>query len=275
MADLDHPQTGQEGHPNTSFVEYNDDSDTESIYSPLDRLSLDESNIGPIAAAIPSAHILDIANVSGTNSATASLPTRDTTTAPVPGELTLEPLVFLGMARPIPSEAASIRQKYGPIAYADDVVKAFGLPTARALAKEMAFHVARLHYHSVRDSHRVVFRLALPGTYNTTTRRGGGAPYLKMIDYYSQDLWRKHQFPVFPLPHPVHLLGGASSEDELLEAFSVDYHRSAAEIMDEVREMSSFPRVTYGYYFALSDDMVREIDAFRSEDASDDDDDDN
>ncbi|KAJ0275742.1 hypothetical protein COL940_008653 [Colletotrichum noveboracense] len=271
MADLDHPQTGQEGHPNICFVEDNEDSDTESISSPLDRLSLDESNIGPIAGAIPSAHILDIANVSGTNSAAASPPTPNTTTAPLPRELTLEPLVFLGMARPIPSEAASIRQKYGPIAYADDVVKAFGLATARALAKEMAFHVARLHYHSVRDSHRVVFRLALPRTYNTTTRRGGGAPHTNP----AEDLWRKHQFPVFPLPHPVHLLGGASSEDELLEAFSVDYHRSAAEIMDEVREMSSFPRVTYGYYFALSDDMVREIDAFRSEDASDDDDDDN
>ncbi|KAJ0374265.1 hypothetical protein COL26b_007511 [Colletotrichum chrysophilum] len=270
MADLDHPQTGQEGHPNTCFVEDNEDSDTESISSPLDRLSLDESNIGPIAAAIPSAHILDIANVSGINLAAASSPVPNTTTVPVPRELTLEPLVFLGMARPIPSEAASIRQKYGPIAYADDIVKAFGLPTARALAKEMAFHVARLHYHSVRDSHRVVFRLALPRTYNTTTRGGGGAPHTNP----AEDLWRKHQFPVFPLPHPVHLLGGASSEDELLEAFSVDYHRSAAEIMDEVREMSSFPRVTYGYYFALSDDMVREIDAFRSEDASDDDDDD-
>ncbi|KAJ4994915.1 hypothetical protein K4K48_011540 [Colletotrichum sp. SAR 10_66] len=252
MADLDHPQTGQEGHPNTCFVEDNEDSDTESISSPFDHLSLDESNIGPIAAAIPSAHILDIANISGTNPAAASSPIPNTTTAPLPRELTLEPLVFLGMARPIPSEAASIRQKYGPIAYADDIVKAFGLPTARALAKEMAFHVARLHYHSVRDSHRVE-RHTNP----------------------AEDLWRKHQFPVFPLPHPVHLLGGASSEDELLEAFSVDYHRSAAEIMDEVREMSSFPRVTYGYYFALSDDMVREIDAFRSEDASDDDDDDN
>lgn len=189
MADLDHPQTGQEGHPNICFVEDNEDSDTESISSPLDRLSLDESNIGPIAAAIPSAHILDIANVSGTNSAAASSPIPNTTTAPLPRELALEPLVFLGMARPIPSEAASIRQKYGPIAYADDIVKTFGLPTARALAKEMAFHVARLHYHSVRDSHRVVFRLALPRTYNTTTRRGGGAPYLKMIDYYSRRIY--------------------------------------------------------------------------------------
>ncbi|KAF3806901.1 hypothetical protein GCG54_00007152 [Colletotrichum gloeosporioides] len=189
MADPNHPKPDQGGPPNTSYIEDNEDSDTESISSPLDSLSIDENNIGPIAAAVPSAHILDIVNVSGTNSAAASSPVPNTTTTPLPRELTLEPLVFLGMARPIPSEAASIRQRYGPIAYADDVVKAFGLPTARALAKEMAFHVARLHYHSVRDSHRVVFRLAIPRTYNTTTRRGGGAPYLKMIDYYSRRIF--------------------------------------------------------------------------------------
>ncbi|KAK2730737.1 hypothetical protein CKAH01_09360 [Colletotrichum kahawae] len=189
MADLDHPKTGQEDHLNTSTSEDSEDSDVGNLSSPLDRLCLDEDNIGPIAAAVPSAHILGIANVSGTNQAAASPSLVNTTAGPLPRELTLQPLVFLGMARPIPSEAASIRQTYGPIAYVDDIVKAFGLSTARALAKEMAFHIARLHYHSVRDSHRVVFRLAFPRTYNTTTRRGGGAPYLKIQDYYSRRLY--------------------------------------------------------------------------------------
>ncbi|KAH0432661.1 hypothetical protein CcaCcLH18_06237 [Colletotrichum camelliae] len=198
MVDHAHPKTGQEDHPNTSTSEDSEDSDIGNLSSPLDRLCLDENNIGPIAAAVPSAHILGIANVSGTNQAAASSShltpsissaVPNTTAAPLPRELTLQPLVFLGMARPIPSKAASIRQTYGPIAYVDDIVKAFGLPTARALAKEMAFHIARLHYHSVRDSHRVVFRLAFPRTYNTTTRRGGGAPYLKIQDYYSRRLY--------------------------------------------------------------------------------------
>ncbi|KAH0432660.1 hypothetical protein CcaCcLH18_06236 [Colletotrichum camelliae] len=70
------------------------------------------------------------------------------------------------------------------------------------------------------------------------------------------------------MPHPTHLLGGASSEDELLEAFSVDYHRSAAEIMDDVREMSRYPRVSFDYYVALSEDMAHEIDAMRAEGSS-------